>query len=1149
MLPALVRNSVVSVEEALSEGIEAAREVMAALENVPAGETHQSWSHQVQERAFGGISALSRLIALAVTDVAIEYVDGGDNLPESFAHRSEVLPATIELLESAISGAFSDARTLDELWTNLRDAGEALGFAVATSVAMSGELPLQLHSAEVVSRLEPRSKRLLICYGIGNATRDGCLHGRHLCSQLLASEKTERAVVVAVLKGLGGGLIGAGLEWLLSTGSRAVQDVESWSAAARSSAMVAFDVRHSLSFELAAFGLRYGPGIRRTTAHVRALLEAADAKEANAFRRWLRRNWWRLPYNLRGATYNVSVNASAADPCWRSERHPLVLALLLDSMEPDISADSSEWRWIRELLFHWDERVRQRVVELLSRSQRRPSAARPIAVSSNAEVIDLPPISLGRTALGRLQAAVWTADADVLVELAQNLKKSEKRRAMKLLLAAVQVPDMALRRAALQAMGQVGEAKDGGDILRVAMRFRTLEGYVVEALLEVGAIDQLDDLAELFNRRLKWADDQATDAFCSLADDAAIPHLINALNTRFFPPARSGAARAIAKGKHLPGVFALRKMAVGDTNDEARSTAARALKALNCKVPGSNELAGYMLSFCPIKELENAAEKAKLAKAYALPGLRQTLAKSSWMRRRAVCGVLATIPTKEAEKELLGALLDVDEDVRLAALEALFSRGWKPQNPREKTLAAIAARRMESLTLVERDRDLGTLTDALNLGGHVFRNEVLDLLERVPEWSVSDANISAIAGIRMSWRAMIEADDGVEIALQLLDLTWQSMPHRARLSRGLGHVEPSRLLSAVRQTQCGWRAVEAVCRLLARPNDDDAAEVLERFVLHQDDDVRRAAYESLATVGTRRAAEAVVVGLGTPFREDRRPAAQALAAIGQNALPTIAALVKSEWWECREAAAQAFAYWRGDLRVAADGLLSLAVDAEPRVSQTARDALVTHGVRPTTSGILRMLPRAQSSTIDGLGPWLGLFADGGVQEEKVLAGLEKLLEKSKADKLMFRIELVATLRARHLIPWLENVLTSDEKHLGVKFAAADALRQLGGKTCQLCTGRASVDCPGCSGKGEQTCPTCVGEAVLAVACPDEECNAGMAMRDISSAPCKTSRGIGQITMRCECVTGACTCQVCGGAARIRCPLCDGTGAPAPGLGS
>lgn len=1138
MLPALTSDVELTLETLLYEASQASSSMLDELARPTRSKFRSSRSRRIQEKFLNPLSPPARVLALAMTDVALELVPDLDAVHEEFMLRREILEASSDLLQSGIDGAFCDVRTLDELWLNLRDGTDSLGFAVATALALSLEIPLQLASVETLWRVEPRRKQLLLCYAIGAATRSGCSHALHLCSQVFVSDERDRGATLGVLKGLGAGSVSDGFSWLLHVVQSSVQDLETWAAAARLVAPLALELRHSAAYDLAEFGMRFGPGLRRTTRYLRAFLAACPPRKSVAFQNHLLRRWRFLPFNLRGALVQCDPGGLLEHDVWDTELHPIVLGCRLDGIEAQGEDASMPVMWLRRLLFHWDERLKQRVIALLSRRSSGPSIARPLPRKGAGKLLEIPPASLARTPLERLQVAAWNADSDAIVEHARTLPEGDRDQGMKLLLSVIEVPDMALRRAAIDGMGVIGRPDDGPVILRIARRLRTLEGHVVHALLAIGASVDLADLAELFNRRLKWADDHAMEAFCALASDQASPLVIHALTTRFFPPARGGAARAIAKERYLPGVFGLRKMALGDTNPEARAAASNALRSLNCKVPHTDELAGYVLSICPIKDLEAAIQRARTAGASALPGLRQTLAKSSWMRRRAACHVLATLPGAEAGAELKRMLEDADEDVRMAALEALLGRGWRPTNAREKTLASLASRRLESLLIHPHDRHLPTLSAALSLGGHVFRNEVLELLERLPGWSVADESAATVAGVRMNWRTLVTATGGVDTCLRLLDLTWQAMPHRSRLARGLARVAPQELQQAVRRTRPGWRAIEMVCGALGRAGDDVAAEVLEGFVLHQDDDVRRSAFEALGVVGTSRAAGAVVAGLNTPFREDRRPGAQALAAIGRPALATLREMARADWWEIRETAAQTFAFWRGDLRVATERLLLLALDPEPRVAQTARDALVGHGLRPSTRGLRKLLPSAQETLIEALAPWLGFEPDGTLGDASIVTAFEKIVTTSSPNEKVARLSLLPFFRAVDLVPWVESLVTDSQKHLGVRFAATEALRRMSEIACRLCVGRLSVDCPGCGGVGEQACTRCEGQGVVSAACPDPHCNAGSTTRLISSTPCKTCRGKGKISARCECGSGCGPCQGCGGAARIRCPLCD-----------
>src|SRR5690606_23402450 len=153
--------------------------------------------------------------------------------------------------------------------------------------------------------------------------------------------------------------------------------------------------------------------------------------------------------------------------------------------------------------------------------------------------------------------------------------------------------DMALRRACIEALALVGDPADAPALIDVARRFRALEGSVAATLRALGARDQFVALAEIYRRRLKWADDQAPDDFCELAGEARVPHLLEALGTRYYPVARAAAARALARTRTREAVFALRSRSLSDPHEEVRLAAAGALQALGCPTPSAEEAVGY----------------------------------------------------------------------------------------------------------------------------------------------------------------------------------------------------------------------------------------------------------------------------------------------------------------------------------------------------------------------------------------------------------------------------------------------------------------------------------------------------------------------------------------------------------------------------
>ncbi len=526
----------------------------------------------------------------------------------------------------------------------------------------------------------------------------------------------------------------------------------------------------------------------------------------------------------------------------------------------------------------------------------------------------------------------------------------------------------------------------------------------------------------------------------------------------------------------------------------------------------------------------------------ALPGLRRTLSKGSWRRRRAACDALAGIRVAEAEQALLGALVDPDEDVRVAAIQALLARGWEPRTRRAKTLTAIAARRFEALLEHPEEIDLQALEQGLRLGGFVARAEIVAVLEAVPGWSPSRDSAPWVLAARLDGDASLAVDPGASALLEAVDRTWQADPHRYRLARSLRRVAPSVLAERLGEGGWAWRAREAMCQALARPGHEGGLAALAARVDDDDDDVRRAALEALVRVGTPAAAEAVAGGFASAFQEDREAAAAALATMGPVALDVLTRLVHDRWWERRQGAAMTLARWRSARQIAADLLIELAVDSEYRVNQPAREGLDNHGLVPSVDAVRRALVRAQLSTADGLERWLTQGAHALLSKPEGARWFRELLEQLPPDSLPHRLGLVPLLGAGALSEWLEDLaLGRATRHVGVRLAAAEALRGLNHGSCRVCYGEGAVRCPECDGEGDRACPICGGDGEVLVACPEPDCTARQTTRRIDSRRCPACRGRGQVVRACSCASavGRVACDLCDGSGRIRCLSCNG----------
>jgi len=1123
-------------------GLAVAEALLAAME---AAETPVE-RHRLETAALEPLSTGARIIALCLLGPTTSQGDDVAAVKEAFAARSRALISGADLLEQALAGNVRDIRSLERLWHDLRYGPAPVSFAVASTLAVAGELPLAVVEPRYLAAISDQHVVSLIGLAAGNAARAGCGQARGFALKTLIGYELAgraRATCIGLLKGLGGGLMDEGLRWVCDYSQRTLLKRREWSDASLTAALLAVQVDAEPLEPLAWQSLQESPNQREAEKRLETLLEHCTPTQAEALFEALISQWTRWPAVVRAALLaRRGVADSPAHAAWTRDRSAVVALEALGQLD-GLGDDRNEdvLRALLGLLDHPHPDVRRRLTALLV-AQRTMREPRSLPTPAGAQIVTLPPTLLARSELDRLRAAIFTGDSELVEEIVARLGDDDRAVAVDELMAAMEIPDMALRRSAIAAVGQIGTAAMGPALIDAAQRFRTLEGLVASALKQLGADDQVEALGEVFARRLKWADDQALADFCALAGDKRAPYLLDAIETRFYPAARAGAARAVADTRLQEGIFALRAMSLSDPQEDARLAATAGLKALGCSLPSTDELAGYALLFKPIATLDEVVQRAIEAGTSALPGIRKTLSKGSWKRRRAACEVLAAIPGDDAEETLIEVLQDLDEDVRLSALQALSKRGWAPKNARGHSLAAIAARQPASL-LKDPDRlDVATLESALRLGGHVFRNEVIDVLERVDGWEPSDAIAATVAVTRLDGRGALDHEGGLDAVMTALDRTWQEIPHRARLTRALHELSTPALAKLASRKDLGWRAREALCRALARPGDDLAAAVATRFVHDDDDDVRKSALQALTRVGTATAAQGCAKGAESPFREDRKPAASAMAAIGEPALPLMRELAASPWWEERHIVASALHEWRGDLRDAADILVVLATDPVHRVSQVAHEALEQHGIQPRSSTFTEVLGKAQVTTVSRLEQWLGMGPTRALTDPEACKQLEVLLDAMPDERLAQRVGLIARLRAAPLTDWLKQ--RAHSPHFGIRLAAAEALRSMAHLTCHLCEGRGSIGCPGCNGEGEQVCVTCDGSGMARIPCPEPDCNAHETTRAIDSLPCKTCRGRGAIAAPCEsCSAGAVTCSLCHGSGRNRCPLCDGSGEP------
>ncbi|MCC6623410.1 MAG: hypothetical protein IT385_19275 [Deltaproteobacteria bacterium] len=1151
-----------------------------------------------EAEALAPLSEPERLLALVILGPAASV--GVEATLDHAVQRLSSVGAGGALLHAVLQGGQRDAPTLERLWSDVERSHGDRRFTAAAAFALAGALPLAVDGLEPIDKIEDPDVASLVCFAVGHAARRGDPGARALVRDALARPTpVDRGRDAAMLKGLGGGFLEQGTALVATWTRRTLQDVVLWGRVTRRAALTAIalgasspTVRRAVEIGLAASddraeALDFLSRLPSDVSH--ALLDASvgAAPSDGALGRW--------PSAVRSAfvatwlAADVELPSAVVEHLQRERATPVVLTVLERlALDPERLPLEARQHLARAWADHPDVAVQRAIASAGAFFRPRPHLHLEVH-DATADIVALPASVLARDDLDRLRVALWSGDSDRIVELATHVPLDRRQSAREALLGALEIPNAALRRAIVEAVGRIGGHADGVRLLDAARRYRALEGTVAAALRELNTRGLAESLAEVFQRRLKWADDDAVDDYCAIAGPEQVMHLLSALETRYDPAARSGAARAIARRKAHEVVFALRAAGLSDAQEASRLAALGALHDLTGTSPSADELAGHALLFRPADELPEAIERAREAGLAALPGVRRTLARGSWKRRRAACDVLAMLPAgawDEASQVLVEVLADPDEDVRLAAMEALVQRGFEARTPRERTLVALAARRAKELLEPGAEADVPTLLQALRLGGYVFRSEVLEVLERLAvagragELSEHEALLDVA---RLDVAHALLRPGGIEATLRAVDHTWQAVPHRARYVRGLAEADVGGLVHEIEAGTWGWRAREAACQALVRPAPALAPEeraiairLLQGQISEDDDDVRRSVFQGLAWLGGEDAARAIATGFQSPFQEDRDVVALALGAVGENALPVIDALVHEPWWESRQGAALALSHWREGIQIAVDRLIVLAVDAEYRVSQAARDGLLRHGLIPSGAAIVDAIGRAQSLTIEGLEPWLLLQLQHGSPE--VAMRLDALVEDAPIDLLPQRIGLVATFRAEHLALWLEDVAHGrTTRHIGVRLAAADALRALTRRACPVCRGERSVRCPGCNGGGEVPCPTCSGRGLVLVPCPDPDCTARLATRPIGSKRCVTCRGRGEVSEPCGCqrarvsevvrvrddgvlraleaatpVRARVPCDVCAGAGRLACQACDGTGAdasPAPDPGA
>jgi HEAT repeat protein len=1093
-------------------------------------------NHRLNAEAVSRLSTEERLIALTLEDWP------GEDLPQW----ADVIGLEPTAATNPLRAIDLRSATAIALWHLIEERNEDEPFE-ATLAALrlwfEGLFPLALADPQKVIDISNVRVQRTLGLVLGMMAWRGFRTAKELVRGCLASEADRPELRRGLLLGLAGGHKADVVEALLAAMRSSLDQRDGWRRAIQQTLPWtrggALALGNDAAFLLAE-ALLLGSGTQLEVSKCINGLLSHSLTHTQASR-WLEERWEQWPTHVRSALVTHEVIGTDQDRCF-SDRSPEVLLAAIETFQAPLSP-TARGR-LGALLHHHSPSVRSAVSIRLAQ-ERPPSAVGEAPSTENARVVALPPATLARTTLDRIRAAYVLDEPETIPALVQSVPPEDVDAVRATLRSGLILPDVAARRASVEALGVVGLPEDGAPLLRASRLVRGLETITVAAIRSIGGQVCSDELAELFHRRLKWADDEAVDHFVALVGPASEIELTNAVQTRFYPPARVGAARALARHGFKTSIFILRTRSLTDTNEEVRLAARRALEALSGTDTGADLVAGYEVLHVPIDTLDRAAERARKAGRKAIPGLRYCLANGSWRRRVVACEVLGAVLCTEAQGVLVEAMQDADEDVRLAARSALAEQGWTPQDDRTMTLAAIAERKFDRLLLNPQRVDTDTLERCLRLGGHIFRTEVVALLRQLEEsgvWKPSAEVTPSLLLAGMDTESALKLSGGLEATLKAVDNTWQLHPHRALLGLGLTHLSSKDLAECEAGEGRGWRAREAICYAMGQLGDATAIEQLQHKVLDADEDVRLAALDALVRIGTQAAAEALATGARSPFQEDAHGVAEGLAAIGAPALDTVRQLAKSEWWEERRAAAVALLRWRGQPQEAVDIILPLTVDSEYRVAETARKTLLVQGLQPSRDVMHKTLQLAHPITLSGIEPWLGLDVAYRFEDPTAASTFDAALQATSNESLVHRIDLAGRLRRHGLRPWLTQLASgAGTAHVGLRLAATQAIRLLDRNDCRLCDGRGSTPCVACTGDGETRCDGCSGEGTMRTECPEPLCTARERTREIHSATCKTCRGRGTVVRACNCVNGFVPCVVCHGGGRALCLGCGGNG--------
>ncbi|MEC9070876.1 MAG: hypothetical protein VX938_00795, partial [Myxococcota bacterium] len=517
--------------------------------------------------------------------------------------------------------------------------------SAALCITLSGSLPTAVGDVTDIRHIPTPRAQSVFALGVGHLARARHPTAEHLFLNLLASKNTSPRLRISLIRGVGSGMLDDGFLWLARAAHRTPLERERWIDAAREASYWALTSSWPGATELVQAVWATIDSIEDGLEHLghwTHLMGEGDTQR-DTLREKLIDGWSRWPAPARAAlmiTYPEQVLSSPNR--WIEDMSPEVI---LAGMECADRLGTSSLDIIARWLNHPAARVREAAGEEILKTLN----AEPVSVPDEpADLVTFPTDALARTTIDRIRVALVSDEPEQVVLLAQTVTPEDAPVVCRDLLAALDVPDMSVRRASLEALAMIGGTDQIEPLLKAARRLAGLGGSILTTIRDLTQApaepELLDHLVELMDRRLRWGDDEAVDHFLDVVGEAGIPALIAALSTPFYPPARSGAARGLARHDVDEAVFPLRLRSLMDRSVDVRDACLSAISSMGTTEVTGREMAGYAPLTAAVDEMENAAIRARSGGSAALPGLRATMEHGTWQPRVAACGALGGIP-------------------------------------------------------------------------------------------------------------------------------------------------------------------------------------------------------------------------------------------------------------------------------------------------------------------------------------------------------------------------------------------------------------------------------------------------------------------------------------------------------------------------